>query len=249
MKEVYIVSAVRTAIGSFGGSLAGIPATGLGAMAIRGAIYKAGIKGQDVQEVYMGSVLQANLGQAPARQAAKYAGLPDNVQATTVNKVCASGMKSVMIAAQSIMCGDADVVVAGGMESMSLAPFYSENMRWGNKYGNVTLIDGIAKDGLIDCYHNYPMGNASDFGAKECNISREEQDAFAIQSYQRAQAAQKAGRFIDEIVPISIPQRNGSVITFKDDEECNNVKFDKVPGLKPAFSKEGTATAVLLHLY
>lgn len=243
MKEVYIVSAVRTPIGSFGGSLAGVPATGLGAIAIRGAVAKAGIKGQDVQEVYMGSVLQANLGQAPARQAAKYAGLPDSVQATTVNKVCASGMKSVMIAAQSIMCGDADVVVAGGMESMSKTPFYSENMRWGNKYGNVTMIDGIAKDGLIDCYHNYPMGNASDMGAKECKISREDQDAFAIQSYKRSQAAQKEGRFRDEIIPIDIPQRNGSVISFTDDEECTNVKFDKIAGLKPAFSKEGTATA------
>lgn len=243
MKEVYIVSAVRTPIGSFGGSLAGVPATGLGAIAIRGAVAKAGVKGQDVQEVYMGSVLQANLGQAPARQAAKYAGLPDTVQATTVNKVCASGMKSVMIAAQSIMCGDADVVVAGGMENMSKTPFYSENMRWGNKYGNVTMIDGIAKDGLIDCYHNYPMGNASDMGAKECKISREDQDAFAIQSYKRSQAAQKEGRFKDEIIPIDIPQRNGSVISFTDDEECTNVKFDKIAGLKPAFSKEGTATA------
>lgn len=243
MKEVYIVSAVRTPIGSFGGSLAGVPATGLGAIAIRGAVAKAGIKGQDVQEVYMGCVLQANLGQAPARQASKYAGLPDTVQATTVNKVCASGMKSVMIAAQSIMCGDADVIVAGGMESMSKTPFYSEHMRWGNKYGNVTMIDGIAKDGLIDCYHNYPMGNASDFGAKECKISREEQDAFAIQSYKRSQAAQTEGRFKDEIVPVDIPQRNGSVISFTDDEECTNVKFDKIPGLKPAFSKEGTATA------
>ncbi len=243
MKEVYIISAVRTAIGSFGGSLAGVPATGLGAMAIRGAIAKAGIKGHEVQEVYMGCVLQANLGQAPARQASKYAGLPDNVQATTINKVCASGMKSVMIGAQSIMCGDADVVVAGGMENMSKTPFYSEHMRWGNKYGNVTMIDGVAKDGLIDCYHNYPMGNASDFGAREYNITREEQDAFAIQSYKRSQAAWAEGRFRDEIVPIEIPQRNGTTITFNEDEEYKNVKFDKLAGLKPAFSKEGTATA------
>ncbi len=243
MKEVYIVSAVRTPIGSFGGSLAGIPATGLGAFAIRAAVSKAGISGQEVQEVYMGSVLQANLGQAPARQASKYAGLPDSVQATTINKVCASGMKSVMIAAQSIMCGDADVVVAGGMENMSKTPFYSEHMRWGNKYGNTTMLDGIAKDGLTDCYHNYPMGNASDFGAKEYNISREEQDAFAIQSYKRSQAAWAEGRFRDEIVPIEIPQRNGTTITFNEDEEYKNVKFDKLAGLKPAFSKAGTATA------
>jgi acetyl-CoA C-acetyltransferase len=243
MKEVYIISAVRTPIGSFGGSLAGIPATGLGAIAIKGAISKSGIKVQEVQAVYMGCVLQANLGQAPARQASKYAGLPDTVQATTINKVCASGMKSVISAAQDIMCGDADVVVAGGMENMSKTPFYSEHMRWGNKYGNVTMIDGVAKDGLIDCYHNYPMGNASDFGARECHISREEQDAFAIQSYKRSQAAWAAGKFTDEVIPIEIPQRNGTSITFDEDEECKNVKFDKLAGLKPAFSKDGTATA------
>ncbi|MGB3948682.1 MAG: acetyl-CoA C-acyltransferase [Bacteroidia bacterium] len=243
MKEVYIVSAVRTAMGSFGGSLAGISATKLGATAIKGAIAKAGIDGKEVQEVYMGSVLQANLGQAPARQASKYAGLPDNVQCTTINKVCASGMKSVTIAAQSIICGDADVVVAGGMENMSQVPFYSENMRWGNKYGNVAMIDGLAKDGLTDCYHNYPMGNAAELCAKEYKFSREDQDAFAIQSYKRSQAAWAAGKFNDEIVPVEIPQRKGDAILFKEDEEYKNVKFDKIPELKPAFIKDGTVTA------
>ncbi len=243
MKEVYIISAVRTPIGGFGGSLAGIPATRLGAVAIKGVLAKAGLDGKEVQEVYMGCVLPANLGQAPARQASKYAGLPDNVQCTTINKVCASGMKSVMVATQSIMCGDADVAVAGGMESMSQVPFYSENMRWGNKYGNVTMIDGVAKDGLIDCYHNYPMGNAADMCAKEYNISREEQDAFAIESYTRSKAAWAAGKFNDEIVPVEIPQRKGDPILFKEDEEYKNVKFDKIPELKPAFTKDGTATA------
>jgi acetyl-CoA C-acetyltransferase len=243
MKDVYIISAVRTPMGSFGGTLAGISATRLGAIAIKGAIEKAGIDGKEVQEVYMGSVLQANLGQGPARQAAKFAGLPDTVQCTTLNKVCASGMKAIMVGAQSIMCGDADVVVAGGMENMSQVPFYSENVRWGNKYGNVTLIDGLAKDGLTDVYHNYAMGNAADLCAKECNISREAQDAFAIESYKRSDAAWKAGRFNDEIVPVEIPQRKGDPVIFKEDEEYKNVRFDKIPELKGAFSKEGTATA------
>lgn len=243
MKEVYIISAVRTPLGSFGGSLAGVPATKLGAIAIKGAVSKAGLDGKEVQEVYMGCVIQANLGQAPARQASKYAGLPDSVQCTTVNKVCASGMKSVINAAQSIMCGDADVVVAGGMENMSQVPFYSENMRWGNKYGNVVMIDGLAKDGLIDCYHNYPMGNAADLCANEYNITREQQDAFAIQSYTRSKAAWAAGKFNDEIVPVEIPQRKGDPILFKEDEEYKNVKFDKIPELKPAFTKDGSATA------
>lgn len=243
MKEVYIISAVRTPIGSFGGSLANIPATRLGAIAIKGALAKAGLDGKEVQEVIMGSVLQANLGQAPARQASKYSGLQDSVQCTTINKVCASGMKSVMVGAQSIMCGDVDIVVAGGMENMSQVPFYSENMRWGNKYGNVTMIDGIAKDGLTDCYHNYPMGNAADLCAKEFNITREQQDTFAIQSYKSSQAAWAAGKFNDEIVPVEIPQRKGDPILFKEDEEYKNVKFDKIPELKPAFAKDGTATA------
>jgi len=243
MKEVYIISAVRTPLGSFGGALAGISATKLGATAIKGALAKAGVDGKEVQEVYMGSVLQANLGQAPARQAAMFAGLPNTVQCTTINKVCASGMKAIMIGAQSIMCGDADVVVAGGMENMSQVPFYSENMRWGNKYGNVTMIDGLAKDGLTDVYHNYAMGNAADLCAKECNISREEQDAFAIESYKRSQAAWAAGKFNDEIVPVEIPQRKGDPIVMKEDEEYKNVRFDKIPELKAAFAKDGTATA------
>lgn len=243
MKEVYIISAVRTPLGSFGGALAGVSATKLGATAIKGALAKAGVDGKEVQEVYMGSVLQANLGQAPARQAAIFAGLPNTVQCTTINKVCASGMKAIMIGAQSIMLGDADVVVAGGMENMSQVPFYSENLRWGNKYGNVTMIDGLAKDGLTDVYHNYPMGNAADLCAKECNISREEQDAFAIESYKRSQAAWAAGKFNDEIVPVEIPQRKGDPIIMKEDEEYKNVRFDKIPELKGAFSKDGTATA------
>ncbi len=243
MKEVYIISAVRTPLGSFGGALASVSATKLGAIAIKGALAKAGIDGKEVQEVYMGSVLQANLGQAPARQAAMFAGLPNTVQCTTINKVCASGMKAIMIGAQSIMLGDADVVVAGGMENMSQVPFYSENLRWGNKFGNVTMIDGLAKDGLLDVYHNYPMGNASDLCAKECNITREEQDAFAVESYKRSQAAWAAGKFNDEIVSVEIPQRKGDPIIMKEDEEYKNVRFDKIPELKPAFSKDGTATA------
>lgn len=243
MKEVYIISAVRTPIGSFGGALSSVPATRLGAAAIKGALAKAGVDGKEVDEVYMGSVLQANLGQAPARQAAIFAGLPNTVRCTTINKVCASGMKAITIAAQSIMCGDADVVVAGGMENMSSVPFYSDTMRWGNKYGNVTLIDGVAKDGLIDVYHNYPMGNASDLCAKECNISREQQDEFAIESYKRSQAAWAAGKFNDEIVPVEIPQRKGDPILLKEDEEYKNVRFEKIPELKPAFTKDGTATA------
>ncbi len=243
MKEVYIISAVRTPLGSFGGALAGVSATKLGATAIKGALAKAGVDGKEVQEVYMGSVLQANLGQAPARQAAMFAGLPNTVQCTTINKVCASGMKAIMIGAQSIMCGDADVVVAGGMENMSQVPFYSENMRWGNKYGNVTMIDGLAKDGLTDVYNNYAMGNAADMCAKECNISREDQDAFAIESYKRSQAAWAEGKFNEEIVPVEIPQRKGDPILMKEDQEYKNVRFDKIPELKAAFSKDGTATA------
>jgi acetyl-CoA C-acetyltransferase len=243
MKEVYIVSAVRTPIGSFGGIFSGISATRLGAIAIKGALAKAGVDGREVNEVLMGCVMQANLGQAPARQAAKFAGLPDNVQCTTVNKVCASGMKAVMQGAQSIMLGDSDVVVAGGMENMSQVPFYADALRWGNKYGNAQLIDGLAKDGLTDVYHNYPMGNAADLCAKECNISRSEQDAFAIESYKRSQAAWAAGKFTEEIVPVEIPQKKGDPILCKEDEEYKNVKFDKIPDLKPAFTKDGTVTA------
>lgn len=243
MKEVYIVSAVRTPMGSWGGSLKDLSATQLGSVAIKGAIEKAGINASEVNEVLMGCVLQANLGQAPARQAARFAGVPDNVPCTTVNKVCASGMKAIMQGAQSIMLGDADVVVAGGMESMSNVPFYNDKLRWGSKYGNVTTIDGLAKDGLTDVYHNYAMGNAADMCAVECNISREDQDAFAIESYKRSQAAQTDGKFDNEIVPVVIPQKKGDAITFGKDEEPWNVKFDKIPGLKGAFTKDGTVTA------
>ena len=243
MKEVYIISAVRTAIGSFGGSLKDFSATQLGGFAIKGAIEKAGIKPEDVQDVIMGCVLQANVGQAPARQAAKFAGLPNETNCTTVNKVCASGMKAISQAAQSILLGDADVVVAGGMESMSNVPFYADKMRWGNKYGNASLIDGLAKDGLTDVYDGLAMGNAADMCASSCNISREEQDAFAVESYKRSQAATADGKFKEEIIPVSIPQRKGDPIVFDKDEEPNNVMFDKIAGLRGAFSKEGTVTA------
>jgi len=243
MKEVYIVSAVRTPIGSYGGSLKDIPATKLGAIAIKSAIDRAGVKANQVDEVLMGCVLQANLGQAPARQAAKFAGLPDSVVCTTVNKVCASGMKAISQAAQSIMLGDNDVVIAGGMENMSAVPFYVENLRWGNKYGDTKLIDGLAKDGLTDCYHGYAMGCAADLTAVDYKISREEQDAFAIESYTRSQKAWNNGNFKDEVVPVEIPSRRGDPTRFEKDEEPWNVKFDKIPGLKPAFGKDGTVTA------
>jgi len=243
MKEVYILSAVRTPIGSFGGSLKDISATQLGAIAIKAALEKAGIEGAEVQDVLMGCVIQSNLGQAPARQAAKFAGLPDSVQCTTVNKVCASGMKTIMQAAQSIMLGDADVVVAGGMENMSSVPFYVDTMRWGNKYGNAQLIDGLGRDGLTDVYDGKAMGCAADLCARTENISREQQDAFAIESYQRSQKAWNEGHFDAEVVPVSIPQRKGDPILFAKDEECWNVKFDKIPGLRPAFEKDGTVTA------
>jgi len=243
MKEVFIVAAVRTPMGSFGGSLASVSATKLGAAAIKGALERVQLNPVEVNEVIMGCVLQANLGQAPARQAAKFAGLPDEVACTTVNKVCASGMKAIMQGAQSIMLGDADVVVAGGMENMSQVPFYSENLRWGNKYGNVSMIDGLAKDGLTDVYHNYAMGVAADMCAKECNITRDDQDAFAIDSYKRSAAAWAAGKFNAEIVPVQITGRKGDVITVSEDEEYKNVNFDKVPGLRAAFTKDGTVTA------
>jgi acetyl-CoA C-acetyltransferase len=242
-KEVYILSAVRTPIGSFGGSLKDIAAPRLGAIAIKGAIAKAEIQPKDVQEVYMGCVLQANLGQAPARQAAIYAGLPENVCCTTVNKVCASGMKAIMNGAQSILLGDADIVVAGGMENMSSAPFYAPAVRWGNKYGNSSLIDGMAKDGLTDVYKDYAMGNAAELCARECNISREQQDEFAIESYKRSQTSVNDGRFEDEIVGVEIPQRKGDPVLFLKDEEPFNVKFEKIPDLKSPFEKGGSVTA------
>jgi acetyl-CoA C-acetyltransferase len=242
-KEVYIISAVRTPLGSFGGALKDIPATKLGAIAIKGAIEKAGIDPNIVQDVLMGCVLQANLGQSPARQASMLAGLPPNVNCTTINKVCASGMKAIMIGAQSIMLGDADVVVAGGMENMSQVPFYSPSTRWGNKYGNTQLIDGLVKDGLTDVYNDYAMGNAAELCARECNISREEQDEFAIESYKRSQAAVNEGKFKEEIVGVEILQRKGDPIMFLKDEEPFNVKFDKIPELKSAFEKNGSVTA------
>lgn len=243
MKEVVIVSAVRTPMGSWGGSLKDFSATQLGAIAIKGALAKINMDPATVTDVVMGCVMQANLGQAPARQAAKFAGLKDEVNCTTVNKVCASGMKAITMAAQAIMLGDAEVVVAGGMESMSNVPFYSPNLRWGNKYGNATMVDGLAKDGLTDVYHNYPMGNAAENTAAEMNISREAQDAFAIESYKRSQASVNEGKFENEIVPVEIPQRKGDPIIFAKDEEPFNVKFDKIPQLNSAFVKGGSVTA------
>ena len=243
MKEVYIISAVRTPIGSFGGSLKGFSATQLGAVAIKGALEKAGVKPATVDDVLMGCVIQANLGQAPARQAAKFAGLPNEVNCTTINKVCASGMKAIAQAAQSILLGDADIVIAGGMESMSNVPFYVDSMRWGNKYGNTQMTDGLAKDGLTDVYDGKAMGNAAELCAGTCGITREEQDQFAIASYQRSQAAVSEGKFENEIVPVAIPQKKGDAVLFAKDEEPFNVKFDKIPELKGAFVKDGTVTA------
>lgn len=243
MAEVVIVSAVRTPIGSFGGSLKSFTATQLGAIAIKGAVEKAGIQPEQIQDVLMGCVIQANLGQAPARQAAKFAGLPDHVNCSTINKVCASGMKSISLAAQSILLGDADIVVAGGMESMSNIPFYVPSLRWGNKYGNTELIDGLAKDGLTDVYDGKAMGFAAELCAKECGITREEQDAFAIESYKRSQAAWESGVMANEIIPVKIPQRKGDPVVFSKDEEPFNVKFDKIATLHPSFDKNGTVTA------
>lgn len=243
MKEVYIVSAVRTPMGSFMGSLSQVPATKLGATAIKGALDKINLKPEEVQEVYFGSVLQAGLGQAPARQAAKFAGLPNSVQCTTINKVCASGMKSVSLGAQQIMTGMADVVVAGGMENMSMVPHYLPGSRNGFKYGHVNLIDGLANDGLQDVYNQQMMGWCADLCATEHKFSREDQDNFAIDSYKKSAAAWEAGKFADEIVPVELKDRKGNVTMFAEDEEYKNVKFDKIPALKPAFSKEGTVTA------
>ena len=243
MKEVYIISAVRTPIGSFGGGLKSLSSTQLGAAAINGALLKAGIKAEQVEDVLMGCVMQANLGQAPARQAAKFAGLPNEVNCTTINKVCASGMKAIAQAAQSIILGDADIVVAGGMESMSNVPFYADSVRWGNKYGNTSLIDGLAKDGLTDVYDGKAMGNAAEYCATTCGISRADQDAFAVESYKRSQAAWEKGLFDNEIIPVEIPQRKGDPLILAKDEEPYNVKFDKIPSLNPAFAKDGTVTA------
>jgi acetyl-CoA C-acetyltransferase len=241
--EVYVAAAVRTPIGSFGGVLKDYSATQLGAIAIKGALKKAGIDPAMVQDVLFGCVLQANLGQAPARQASKFAGLPDSVNCTTVNKVCASGMKAIAQAAQTIALGQADVIIAGGMESMSNVPFYVDQLRWGNKYGNSNMIDGLAKDGLTDVYNGGAMGMAAELCASTCGISREDQDAFAVESYKRSQAASNTGKFDEEIIPIEIPNKKGDPFLFAKDEEPFNVKFDKIPQLKPAFKKDGTVTA------
>ena len=242
LKEVYIVSAVRTPIGSFMGGLSTISATELGSIAIKGALDKAGLDYTSVDEVFMGNVLQAGVGQAPARQAALGAGLSNNVPCTTVNKVCASGMKAIMLGAQSILCGDNHIVVVGGMESMSQTPHYLDG-RNGTKFGNISMLDGISKDGLLDAYSKVPMGNCAEICAKEHNISREDQDNFAITSYQRASEAWEKGKFNEEVVPVSVPQRKGEPKIVSKDEEYTNVVLDKIPGLRPAFDKEGTITA------
>lgn len=243
MKEVYIISAVRTPLGSFGGKLSGLTAVELGSIAIKGAIKKAGIDPKQVEEVMMGNVISANLGQAPARQAAIGAGIGYHVPCTTINKVCASGMKAVMFAAQSIMIGQNDIVVAGGMESMSNVPYYVPKARFGYKYGNAELLDGLVKDGLFEVYYKFPMGNCADHTAKEMKISREEQDTYAIQSYTRAAEAWKSGAFKEEVVPVEIQGRKGETVVIDEDEEYKNVFFDKIPSLRPVFEKDGTVTA------
>lgn len=242
MNDVVIVSVARTPIGSFMGSLSTIPATILGATAIKGALEKINLDANLVEEVFMGNVVSAGLGQAPARQAAIHAGIPDTVPCTTVNKVCASGMKSIMLASQTIALGDADIVVAGGMENMSMIPHY-QYARNGAKFGAITLEDGLQKDGLVDAYDKMAMGVCADACATEYNFTREDQDAYAIQSYKRSATAWSEGKFNDEIVPVSIPQRKGEPIIFSSDEEYKNVKMDKIAALRPAFTKEGTVTA------
>lgn len=241
-KTVYIISAVRTPIGAFMGGLSSIPATKLGSIAIQGALERSGLKADQIDEVFMGNVLQAGVGQAPARQAALGAGLSNEVPCTTVNKVCASGMKSIMLGAQTILAGDNHIVVAGGMESMSQTPHYVDG-RNGTKFGNVVMYDGITKDGLLDVYNRVPMGNCAETCAKEHNITREDQDIFAITSYTRAAEAWKAGKFDNEIVPVAVPQRKGDPIVISEDEEYKNVFLDKITSLRPAFDKDGTITA------
>ena len=243
MKEVVIVSAVRTPMGSFGGCLSSVSATKLGSAAIKGAIEKAGIDSRIVNEVFMGNVLQANLGQAPARQAAIFAGLSKDVPCTTINKVCSSGMKSIMIAAQTILSGDNDVVIAGGMENMSSVPHYMDKSRTGQKLGDMKLIDGLVKDGLTDVYGRVHMGVCAETCAKEMEFSREEQDAFAIESYNRSSQSWKDGKFANEIVPVEVPQRRGDALIISEDEEYKNVRMEKIPALRPVFDKEGTITA------
>lgn len=243
MKKVYIVSAVRTPMGSWGGALSKFSAPELGSFAIKGALEKAGVDAEQVNEVFMGNVCSANLGQAPARQAAIKAGIGVNVPCTTVNKVCSSGMKSVMFGAQAIMLGLSDVVVAGGMESMSNIPFYLPQTRWGNKFGHSQIVDGLLKDGLTDVYNGQAMGICADATAEKYGISREEQDAYAINSYKRAAATTTTGKFKEEIVPVTIPQRRGDAIIMDEDEEYKSVKFEKIPKLRAAFTKGGTVTA------
>ena len=241
-KVVYIVSAARTPIGAMMGSLASVSATDLGATAIKGALDKGNIKAEWIDEVFMGNVLQAGVGQAPARQAALVAGLGQNVPCTTVNKVCASGMKSIMLGAQTILAGDNHIVVVGGMESMSQVPHYLDG-RNGTKFGNITMLDGITKDGLLDVYSKTPMGTCAELCAKEYNITREDQDNFAVDSYKKATEAWKSGKYSNEVVPVSVPQRKGDPILVSEDEEYKNVQLDKIPALRPAFDKEGTITA------
>ncbi|MFN5032205.1 MAG: acetyl-CoA C-acyltransferase [Flavobacteriia bacterium] len=241
-KVVYIVSAARTPIGAMMGSLASVSATDLGATAIKGALDKGNIKAEWIDEVFMGNVLQAGVGQAPARQAALVAGLGQNVPCTTVNKVCASGMKSIMLGAQTILAGDNHIVVVGGMESMSQVPHYLDG-RNGTKFGNITMLDGITKDGLLDVYSKTPMGTCAELCAKEYNITREDQDNFAVDSYKKATEAWKSGKYSNEVVPVSVPQRKGDPILVSEDEEYKNVQLDKIPTLRPAFDKEGTITA------
>jgi acetyl-CoA C-acetyltransferase len=243
MTEVVIISAVRTPMGSFGGSLSSLTATRLGAVAIKGAIEKAGIDANLVNEVYMGNVMQANLGQAPARQAAIFAGLSQSVPCTTVNKVCSSGMKAIMLAAQSIKCGDNDIVIAGGMENMSSVPHYFTKGRTGQKLGDMKLVDGLVKDGLTDVYNRVHMGVCAEKCAAEMNFTREEQDAFAIESYNRSSSSWANGKFTNEVVPVEVPQRKGDALVIKEDEEYKKVKMDKIPALLPVFDKEGTVTA------
>ena len=242
MKEVVIVAAVRTPIGSFMGSLSSIAAPKLGALAIKGALEKIGLAPEKVDEVLMGNVVQAGTGQAPARQAAIFAGIPDTVPCTTINKVCASGMKAVMQAAQSIALGDTEIVVAGGMENMSAIPHYV-HLRNGVKFGPTSLVDGMQKDGLVDVYDQNAMGVCADACAVEHNFSREDQDAFAIQSYERSAAAWKAGKFKEEVIPVEVPQRRGEPVIISEDEEYKNVRMEKIPALRPAFTKDGTVTA------
>ncbi len=243
MRDVVIVSAVRTAIGGFLGTLSTTPATKLGSIAIKGALDKIQLDPNEVQEVLMGNVMQANNGQAPARQAALGAGLSDTVPCTTVNKVCSSGMKAIMQAAQAIRCGDADVIVAGGMENMSMVPHYVANSRTGQKLGEIKMIDGLLRDGLTDVYNDMHMGNCAELCARDMNFSREEQDEFAIQSYKRSADAWENGRFKEEVVPVEIPQRKGDPVLFAEDEDFRKVNFDKIPQLRPVFDKEGSVTA------